>query len=114
MWIEGKRTRFRTLRQQEIEGTLTESEQAELAQMIAELEAEEASYLKPATQRIREERLHLQSQNAALKSVIKRQERLARRLERTLATLRSERQQIERELTTILGPGVGQHVNASE
>ena len=97
-----KRARFEALRQKEEEGTLTEAEQVELAQMIEEIEEIEAAYLRPATERLRAERAQVQAQTAALQRLVRRKEALARRLEQTLAKAKAERQAIEEEQNRIL------------
>lgn len=45
MWEEQKSSRFQQLRQQQQERVLTEAKQAELALLLQELEAMEATYL---------------------------------------------------------------------
>jgi hypothetical protein len=97
-----KRARFEALRQHEEEGTITEPEQAELAQMIEEIESAEAAYLGPATERLRAERTQIQARSAALQRLVRRKEALAWRLEQTLAEARGERQAIEEEQNRIL------------
>src|SRR5207245_1296952 len=49
-------SRFQELRQRQREGVLTEAEQAELKLLVQELEAAEATYLTPATERLRQQR----------------------------------------------------------
>ena len=56
MWDEQKHARFQALRQRELDGVLTEAEQAELTQMLQEIDSAEAAYLRPATARLRTER----------------------------------------------------------
>jgi len=99
-----KRARFESLRQREEEGTLTEAEQAELAQMIEEVERAEAAYLRPATERLRADRAEFTRQNGALQGVLQRKEALVRRLEQTLAEARTERDALEEEVNRILSP----------
>jgi len=97
------RRRFEALRKAEADGILTKNERIELDRMITDLEEAEAALLRPAIQRTQEERLRLAEQNTALKGIIRRQKRLAQRLERILAASRSERQNIAAELTQLLG-----------
>ena len=52
MWHEQQRQRFQALRQRELNGALTSAEQAELALLMQEVEATEAAYLRPATERL--------------------------------------------------------------
>ncbi len=74
MWDEQKRERFQTLRQRELDDTLTEAEQAELSQMIQEIEDAEAAYLRPATERLRCERERIEEQNRELQGLVQREE----------------------------------------
>ena len=76
MFTEPQRQRFRALQQREDDGTLTASEQAELQAFVQQIEAEEAAYLRPANERIRQERLQLAAQTAALKLLLQQRERL--------------------------------------
>ncbi len=101
MWDEQKRERFQQLRQRN--GALTDAEQAELAQLVQELEAEEAAYLTPATQRLRQEREALEVQNQALEALALRKEALVRRLREFLGEAQAERRAIESELAAVLG-----------
>ena len=108
MWNEEQQQRFQALRTRERQQALNPMEQAELARMIQELEAEEAAYLRPATERIRQESLRLEEQNKALQVLVRRKERLARRLEHVLVLSASEREKINSEVTAILSStGVG-------
>ena len=61
MWDEQKRSRFQQLRQRQTEGVLEETDQAELGALERELKAAETSYLTPATERLRQERLALEA-----------------------------------------------------
>ncbi len=103
MFTAPQRQRFHALQQREDEGTLAPSEQAELQAFVQQIEAEEAIYLRPANERIRQERLQLEAQTAALKILLRRRERLAHRLERVLALSAMEREKINAELSAILG-----------
>ena len=104
MLTEQQRKRFSELREREENGTLDASEQEELNSIIQYIEARESEYLRPATERIRQERLQLHSQNAALKTLMRRQERHVRRLERFLALSKAERAAIQSRLLEILNP----------
>ena len=85
MLTELERERFRILQEKEDNQTLDAAEAAEWQGFIDRIEAEEAAYLRPAIERERQERLKIEAQNRALKNLIRRRERLARRLERVLA-----------------------------
>ncbi len=105
MWDEHRQARFQALRQREVDGALTAAEQAELRQMIQEIERHEAAYLRPATARLRVERERLEAQNRALQAVVQRKEAFALRLRAVLADLETERQALDAELARILGDG---------
>jgi hypothetical protein len=100
MWNDEKRRRFQTLRQREHE--LTAHEQAELLALVQELEAVEAVYLTPATERLRKQRDAIEDQNRALQALVSRKEALLQRLRVVLNETQAERQAIERELATVL------------
>ena len=104
MLTEQQRTRFSELQQREEDGTLEALERAELNVLLEHLEAQEKAYLLPATERMRQERLQLHAQNEALKTLLRRQERLVRRLEHVLALSEAERAAIQSRLSEILGP----------
>ena len=102
MWEEQKRFRFQQLHQRQRESVLTEAEQAELALLVQELEAAEATYLTPATERLRQQRGTLETQNRALEVLALRKEALVLRLRDFLAEARAERRVIECELAAVL------------
>lgn len=54
-WTKNSQARLDCLRTKELAGALTESEQAELAALVAQVEAEEARALAPAMNRLRAE-----------------------------------------------------------
>ena len=70
MWDNATRQRFHTLRERERQGALTTAEQAELHGLYGDLEAMEASALRPAIERKRHETEKLRAINAALRDVI--------------------------------------------
>src|SRR5207253_7093018 len=78
------------------------AEQTELALLIQELEAAEAGYLTPATERLRRERGVLEGQNRTLEGLALRKESLVRRLRDFLAEAGDERRAIESELAAVL------------
>lgn len=102
MLTESQRQRFRTLQQKEDTDTLSPTEQAELQAFVQFIEDEEARYLRPATQRIKERNLQLAAQNAALKTLVEREKRLNGYLQRVLRKVDNERQSIATELASIL------------
>lgn len=89
MWNKHTSDRFQQLRRQEQDGHLTDDEQRELSDLVSRLEAMEATYLEPATERLRRERVRLEAQNAALAAIAHRKEELARRLQVTTSHLSS-------------------------
>ena len=72
MWDETKRQRFSTLRIREKQDVLTAEEQSELESLYRDIEAAEAAYLGPATERRRQETEKLRAINEALRDVIQR------------------------------------------
>jgi hypothetical protein len=102
MWDEQKRSRFRELRARQREGILSEAEQAELDVIGRDLEAIEAVLLTPATERIRQERVGLETQNRILEGLALRNEALVRRLRDFLAEAQAERHSIERQLAEVV------------
>lgn len=108
MWDEHKRSRFRQLSQQEHGGgRLNEAEQVELARLTQEIEAGEANYLAPATERLRRERESLEAQNRTLQVLARRKQALLLRLRDFLAEAQAERRAIETELAAVLAGGQG-------
>jgi hypothetical protein len=103
MWDDAKRQRFNDLR--DSPEPRSPEQQAELDRLIQELDAAEASYLTPATQRMREERQRLENRNRALEALVGRRKELADRLEKALVEARSENRAIEEELASLLTAG---------
>jgi hypothetical protein len=102
MWDKIKSSRFRQLRQRLRDGELLDAEQEELALLTQELEATEASYLAPATERLRQVTESIEGQNRALEVLGRRKEALALRLRNFLVEAQAERQAIESEFTAVL------------
>src|SRR5437867_704878 len=90
-----QRTRFRELQARSDSGAITNSEQDELDSFVRTIELDEAAYLRPATERIKAERTEIESQNDELRALLRRQERLANRLERVLEKSRIEQDAIK-------------------
>jgi len=95
MWDEQKHLPIHQLRQRQSGGGLSEAERGELALLVLELEATEANYLIPATERLRQERKTLESQNRSLEVLRRRKEALALRLRHFLPESQAERQATE-------------------
>lgn len=101
MWDEQKRSRFEQLRSRKSE-SLNASENAELAVLTHALEAAEASYLEPATQKLRQERETIDAQNKSLHELARRKESLVRGLRAFLAEAEAERRAIDCDLAAVL------------
>jgi DNA repair exonuclease SbcCD ATPase subunit len=95
MWDAKKRQRFQDLRERELDGVLSESEQTELAQLIQELEDMEIAYLAPALERLRQENSQLQAEAKALEKQKEELEELLRQKEAYLAHARAFAQELE-------------------
>lgn len=74
MWDETKQARFNVLRAAEGQGALTEAEGAELRALTQALDALEATYLDPVTERVRQERRALEEQNSKLEELLREQQ----------------------------------------
>jgi hypothetical protein len=107
MWEEQIRRRFELLHQRESAGVIADTERRELESLVEELQSAEATYLTPATERLREERQELDAQNRALEVLARRRETLARHLRDVLAEAQAERRAIQGELTALLVGGSG-------
>jgi len=97
-----QRERFQALRSRELREPLTETEQQELDTLIRVIEEEEAVYLRPANERIREETRHIEEQNAAIRNLLAREQKLTLHLQQVLEEATREREAIKTELTQIL------------
>jgi hypothetical protein len=102
MWDKDTSDRFQQLRRKEQVGDLTDDEQQELSDLTDRLEAMEAAYLGPATERLRHDRERLEAQNSGLAAIVHRKEELVRRLQIAVEEARSEQQAIDDELARIL------------
>jgi hypothetical protein len=100
MWEERKRKRYSELR--EPGRHLNDSETSELAALMRELEEAEATVLKPATDRIREENDRRENRIREIDGLVKRKDALVHRLEIVLAEAQAEERAIERELAAAL------------
>lgn len=103
MTSDERRTRLRALRQQEAEGSLTDSERAELDQIFHEMDAEEAALLSGATARLDAEIARVEAENAELTELIDRERRLVNHLRQVLEEAGTERRAIQDELARITG-----------
>src|SRR2546423_5716096 len=105
MWDEERHARFQALRTANRQGSLSEADRAELAGLIRELEDEEAAYLRPASQRLEEEARQLEAHTAPLREILKREKRLAARLERELSAAQKEQDSLRDEKAQIVAAG---------
>ena len=102
MWDEITRQRFSSLRIRERQGVLTAEEQTELDGLYRDIEATEAAYLGPATERRRQETEKLRAINEALRDVIQRKEVHLARMKVALAQFRAEHKALDAELEQLL------------
>jgi len=91
-WTKETQAKLDRLREKELAGTLTDAEQAELAALMAEVEAEEAQSLTPAMARLRgdvevliREVRGVESRNEELARLVAQQQQLAADARRFLA-----------------------------
>ncbi len=97
-----QRGRMSELRRVEISGTLSRHERKELADLIATVECAESAYLRPVTDRIREEHQQLEQGNAEMRELVRRKERLAARLSRILDLATAANDAIDSEAELVL------------
>ena len=102
MWNDQKRERLQQLRRSELAAVLTDSEKSELQTLIHELENDEAVLLGAATEKLRNERQAMEVQNRILQDLLGRRQALAARVRIVLAESQSEREAIDRELSSAL------------
>jgi hypothetical protein len=102
VWEESTRQRFQELRQRELDGTLTEGEQIELAQRIQELDDLEATCLGPAIERLRRQNLQVQTEVEALTEQRQHLEKLVQQKEQYLARARMLAEELEAERLDLL------------
>jgi hypothetical protein len=95
MWNKDKQQCLDGFRLREALGSLTESEQAEMEALFAELDAEEAEAMRPALERMEETQAELQQEIGRRAAEAARLERIVRGHEQLLAAAKSHL--IERE-----------------
>ena len=103
MWTDDKQARFNALRELERQGSSTDAEKAELAALTQELDALEATYLGPATERIRRERQALEAQNQRLEELLREREDYLARVRGLVADLDRRDQQWRKRFSAITG-----------
>jgi NTP pyrophosphatase (non-canonical NTP hydrolase) len=109
-WTKHSQARLDYLRNAELTGTLTDVEQAELASLMARVEAEEAQALAPTMSRLRaevgelgQEITSLQSENEELARLLAQQQTLAADARRFLADFEQRRTSILDALARFAG-----------
>ena len=100
MWDLQKRRRFQELRGRT--ESLAFAEQAELADLLQEIEDQEAGYLSDATRRNRQNRVQTEEQNRSLEALVARRKALIAHLEGVLSLAHAERNAIDSELALVL------------
>lgn len=100
MWDDQKRQRFNELR--EPGRQLNAAEKTEVVALVKELEDMEAAYLKPANERLRNERLAIEKRNARLAEIINKKKAFVDRLNMLLTESEAERRAIDREFASVL------------
>jgi hypothetical protein len=88
-WSSDKTARFQALREQEARGELSPADRAELGALLADLDADEADALGPATQRLRNEAEAMARETESLEAKALELLRIAEEEERLLADARS-------------------------
>ncbi|NOT62620.1 MAG: hypothetical protein HOP19_20635 [Acidobacteria bacterium] len=109
MWTEDKQKQFDALREKECAGTLNADEQAQLDAFFAELNAEEAELLRPAMERMAQERqqqeaeiARLHRQKGLLADLAAQEERLLQRAQAVLQEVQTEKVRIRSEYALAL------------
>ena len=97
-----KRQRFTALRERERQGALTPEEQAALAALYREIDEMEASSLRAAIERKRQQTETLHALNERLREVIRRKEERLAELRAAFSQWRAEREELDAELARLL------------
>jgi hypothetical protein len=105
MWDEVKQARFNTLRAAERQGVLTEVEGIELRALTQEMDALEATYLHPATERMRQEREALGEQKSKLEELLREQQDYLAEIRTLVADLEARAQRWRQRYMDITGQG---------
>lgn len=119
-WNAEAQARFDQLRLRELAGALTPQEEAELAALVAGLEADEARCLAPAAERLRaehealRERLRaLQAENEELARLLSQQEQLAADGRRWLAEFEARHRLIHTAYARLTGEALSPRGSSS-
>ena len=103
MWDEEKQARFNALRAAERQSILTEAEGVELLALTQELDALEATYLHPVTERLRQEREALGEQKSKLEELLREQQDYLAEIRTLVADLEARAQQWRQRYMDITG-----------
>ncbi len=101
MWNDDKSRRFDGLRRDEARRALSEVEQAELAALSAELDAEEAQALQPALDRLAQEADELRARKAQMEAQARELEGLVAQQEKLLAEARAYAERLRLRRTAL-------------
>lgn len=109
-WTKDRQATLDRLRDKELAGTLTGPEQAELAALLAQVEAEEAQVLAPAMGHLRaevgaleQELCEVQGENEELARLLAQQQNLAADARRFLAEFEQRRASILEAFARLAG-----------
>ena len=94
-----QKTRLKELRGKQ---NLSNAENAELSELLAQADAEETALLAPSWAKMERETAEITRQNAALRSLVERRKALAARLRRQLGEAQAESRAINAERDRVL------------
>ncbi len=101
-WTKDDQSKLDHLRGKELSGTLTEAEQAELAALMARIEAEEAAVLAPEMARLRAEAGDLATELASVEAENEQLAQLMAQQQALVADTRSFLEEFDRRRASIL------------
>ncbi|XYH99781.1 hypothetical protein ACMHYB_08460 [Sorangium sp. So ce1128] len=101
-WTKDDQSKLDRLRGQELSGTLTEPEQAELAALMARIEAEEAALLAPEMARLRAEAGDVAAELARVESENEQLAQLMAQQQALVADTRRFLEEFDRRRASIL------------
>lgn len=109
-WNEEQQQRFDALRQRELAGPLSDTDQQELKTLRAVLEHAEAHYLSPALDQMQRAQhasaahlAEIQAHNEALATLVQQHEHLLREAQSWLATFEQRRLVLQERYTRLTG-----------
>lgn len=101
MLSPAQKERLEALRRRD-QSSLQEDERDELERLRALIAGGQDLLLAGTTEQLREERMQVEAQNATLRTLLERQRRLARRLERVVASSKAEKTAIASDIERVL------------